>query len=510
MTNKIYNLLETKKLIQNIKNNKNNKKIIGLCHGVFDLMHIGHIKHFQKAKKLCDFLLISVTSDRFVQKGTGRPVFSQKSRMESLAALECVDAVILSDKQTSEQMIRDIKPNIYFKGSDYKNNKADITGKIKIESALVKKCGGKTIYTNEETSSSSFLINTYSNFFNEEQKEYLKNFKKKFSFNEINRYFEKIKKIRVLVIGETIIDEYIYSEALGKSGKESYLAIKELSGEYQLGGAAAIAKHLSAFCNKVNLLSMVGQKKEHISFIKKKLGNKIKKNFIYKKDSPTILKRRYLDFINKNKLLGIYNINDQELNEQQNKILIKKYKSLIKKSDLVIISDYGHGFINKKFIKVIEKKNNFIYLNAQINAGNVGYHSIRNYKKINCLIINETELRHEMRDKLSDVVFLAKQLQNKINVKKIVITRGKLGAIMIDKKNKKVLNCPAFAQNVVDKVGAGDTMLSVICLFLQARADDNLSLFMGSLAGSISVGIMGNSAHLSKETFIKQVETTLK
>jgi rfaE bifunctional protein kinase chain/domain/rfaE bifunctional protein nucleotidyltransferase chain/domain len=507
MKNKIFNFIEIKDIIENIKKSK---KIVGLCHGVFDLMHIGHIKHFQKAKKLCDFLIISVTSDRFVQKGAGRPIFSHKSRMESLEALECVDAVILSDNQTSEQIIRNIKPNIYFKGFDYKNNISDITGKIKIESDLVKKYRGKTIYTNEETSSSSFLINNYSNFFNEEQREYLKNIKKNFSFNKIIQYFEKIKKIRVLIIGETIIDEYIYSEALGKSGKESYLAIKELSGEYQLGGAAAIAKHLSTFCNKVNLLSMVGQKKEHISFIKKKLGNKIKTNFIYKKNSPTILKKRYLDFVNKNKLIGVYNINDQELNEQQNKQLIKKYKTLIKQSDLVIISDYGHGFINKKFIKVIEKKNNFIYLNAQINAGNVGYHSIRNYKKINCLIINETELRHEMRNKVSDVVLLAKQLQNKINIRKIVITRGKLGAIMIDKKNKKVLSCPAFAQNVVDKVGAGDTMLSVICLFLHAKANDNLSLFMGSLAGAISVGIMGNSSHLNKEKFIKEVETTLK
>ena len=84
-------------------------------------------------------------------------------------------------------------------------------------------------------------------------------------------------------------------------------------------------------------------------------------------------------------------------------------------------------------IKLIKKRNQSTYLNAQVNSANLGYHSILKYNKINCLVTNEIELRHEMRDKVSDVTFLAKKLQNKININKIVITRGKFGAIL-DKK----------------------------------------------------------------------------
>ena len=115
-----------------------------------------------------------------------------------------------------------------------------------------------------------------------------------------------------------------------------------------------------------------------------------------------------------------------------------------------------------------------------------------------------------MRDKIENIASLAKDLQTKININKIVVTRGKLGAIMINKKNKKVLNCPAFAKNVIDKVGAGDTMLSMICLFLRVNAPNELSLLMGNLAGAASVEIMGNRSHLSKQDFLRQVQTTLK
>ena len=142
---------------------------------------------------------------------------------------------------------------------------------------------------------------------------------------------------------------------MGKSGKESYLALRDVNSENHLGGAAAVAKHLSSFCKEVNLLSMIGEKKEYLSFIKKKLGN-VKSHFIYKKDSPTIVKKRYIDYVNKNKLIGVYKINDEKLNSKQNFQLIKKYKKLIKSSDLVIISDYGHGFVTKDLIKLIKKE----------------------------------------------------------------------------------------------------------------------------------------------------------
>ena len=73
---------------------------------------------------------------------------------------------------------------------------------------------------------------------------------------------EKIKKLKVLIIGETIIDQYIFCEALGKSGKEPILVLRDLETQKYLGGALAIARHLSDFCNNVSLLSFLGEDNE--------------------------------------------------------------------------------------------------------------------------------------------------------------------------------------------------------------------------------------------------------
>ena len=117
---------------------KRHKKKIVLCHGVFDLLHVGHIKHFQEAKGYGDILVASITPDKFVQKGPGRPAFRQKLRIEAVAALDVVDYVILNTTPTAIKLIKKIKPNIYCKGPDYKDNKSDITGQIKNEIKAIK------------------------------------------------------------------------------------------------------------------------------------------------------------------------------------------------------------------------------------------------------------------------------------------------------------------------------------------------------------------------------------
>ena len=168
---KIINFKDIERILK--KHKIKNQKIVH-CHGVFDLIHIGHIKHFKEAKKNGDFLIVSITADKFVNKGSGRPIFNQNLRAEFLSSLSFVDVVTINENQTSEKLISIIKPDIYFKGPDYKNNQKDRTKNIFKEVAVVKKFGGKVIYSNDITFSSSNLINTYSNYFNDHQKSFLK------------------------------------------------------------------------------------------------------------------------------------------------------------------------------------------------------------------------------------------------------------------------------------------------------------------------------------------------
>lgn len=164
----------TFKDLKNIKlKSKQKKQKIVLCHGVFDLIHIGHIKHFSSAKKLGDILLVSITPDQHVNKGPGRPIFSQNLRAEFLKNISSIDYIFINNKPTSTNVIKQLKPDIYCKGSDYRQHKDDITGEIKNEIRALKKYGGIINYTNDITNSSSTLINEYYSDFTLTQKKIL-------------------------------------------------------------------------------------------------------------------------------------------------------------------------------------------------------------------------------------------------------------------------------------------------------------------------------------------------
>ena len=157
-----------------IKIRKSIKKKLVLSHGVFDVFHYGHKKHFESAKKFGDILVVSLTSDKYVNKGPGRPFFNQNVRSELISALEIVDYVIINDSDTPINLLKTLKPNYYVKGPDYYNLNDDITKNIYREKSAVEKSGGKLVFTSDEKFSSSKLIN---NFLND---------------NSLNRYIKKI------------------------------------------------------------------------------------------------------------------------------------------------------------------------------------------------------------------------------------------------------------------------------------------------------------------------------
>ena len=488
---------------------KKQKKIV-LCHGVFDLLHIGHIKHFKEAKTLGDIVIVSITSDKFVNKGPNRPIFNQNLRAEALASLEQIDYVIINDNESSISIIREVKPKIYCKGPDYKKNENDITKKIKTEIAEVRKYGGKIIYTKEQTFSSSKLINLFSDKFSQLHRSNIRKIKKNYTYKDILNFFKNFQKIKILVVGETIIDEYNFCEALGKSGKEPTLVLRDLNKEIYLGGAAAISRHLSNFLGKIKLLSMIGEKEEFKDKIKKDLPKNISFDYIKKNNSPTIIKRRFLDYVSKNKILGVYSLNDSKLDNSNELQFQKKLKRLIPKADMVIVSDYGHGLISKKSAQIICKNSKYLAVNAQLNASNVGFHSMRKYTNVDCVIINDRELRHELRDRNSSVNILMKKLSEDQKIKNLIVTMGSKGSILYNKKTKTFFYNEAYTKNAVDKIGAGDTMLALTSICLYKKLTEQLSLVIGSIAAAFSVKNIGNKISINKVDILKTLEHLLK
>ena len=495
---------------QDIKKVKKNKKKIVLCHGVFDLFHVGHLNHIDEAKKLGDILIVSITSDRYVNKGPGRPFYNLKQRMQVLSSIKNIDYVIASDSPNSVDIIKKIKPDIYFKGPDYLNTKDDFTGFIKKEINEVKKNKGKIIYGTGQTFSSSEVLNKISDF-NDVQKKIIYDIKKNHSFNSIsNEIFKKIKKLKILVIGEMIIDRFIFCSALGKSGKESILNLEKNSEKDFIGGVGAIGNNASNFAKKIDIITCLGGHNDKKNFILKGIEKNINLDFIIKKFSPTIIKSKIIDVSTNSKLLGMYDFNDSNLSPNEESLLFKKIKKNIKNYDVVIVSDYGHGLISQKIANFLSKRKNVI-VNTQLNSANLGYHTIGKYKKTNWAIINEVELRHELRDRYDGIKNLMVKLSKKLQIKNLIVTCGKKGSYYFNSKSRKFIYCPAFAKKIVDKIGSGDSFMAIFSIMNKCFPKNiDLSLFLSSLGTTQVLEGFGNEKIIKLDNLLKATKYILK
>jgi rfaE bifunctional protein nucleotidyltransferase chain/domain len=153
-------ILELDELALEIERLRAEGKKIVHCHGCFDLMHPGHIKHFQAAKKMGDVLVVTLSPDRYVDKGPGRPAFDQGLRAESIAALECVDYVSVNRWPTAEETLRLLRPHYYVKGQEFEGME-DKTGKVQREREVVREVGAEMRFTHEVVFSSTELLNRY-------------------------------------------------------------------------------------------------------------------------------------------------------------------------------------------------------------------------------------------------------------------------------------------------------------------------------------------------------------
>ena len=484
------------------------KKVIQ-CHGVFDLLHIGHIKHLNHAKSFGDLLVVTITADRFVNKGPGRPYFAENLRAEALAALSCVDYVVINYTPTAVEAIKMIRPDLYVKGVEYQDVKNDITSKIIDEELAVKSVGGQIQFTDDIVFSSSSLLNQYFSPFPKEVVQYLEQLKEKYRTSDILHFLEGAKKLNVLLIGESIIDIYHFGEAIGKSGKEPVLVTKYHREEAYIGGVLAVANHISSFCNKVTCLTMLGERGEYESFVRENLNQNVEPHFIYKKDSPTIVKRRYLEEYTSQKLFEIYEIDDACLIDGQRKDFLNSINKEINHYDVVIVTDFGHGLLDHHSIETIEDKAKFLAINAQSNAGNHGFNCISKYKKANYACIAARELQLNYRQKHISVMEQLKQLVVDLDYQSIVITNGRRGALSY-KKGEGIYETPAFATSIKDRVGAGDAVLGVTSLCVAQNAPAELIGFIGNVVGSEAVNIMGNQSFIEKIALMKHISHLLK
>jgi rfaE bifunctional protein nucleotidyltransferase chain/domain len=479
------------------------------CHGVFDLLHPGHIRHLEAARREGDLLVVTITADRFVNKGPGRPVFNQRLRAESVAALVPVDYVAITDSPTSVDAIRALQPAVYVKGSDYADAAADLTGKIDEERAAVEAGGGRVHFTTEITFSSSGLLNLHFDVYPEEAQEFLREFRTRYSADAVVDALRGLRDLRALVIGDAIIDEYHYVQSMGKSPKELLVATRYTREEHFAGGILACANHLAGFCEQVDLVTVLGARDSREAFIREKLRPNIRPRFFVRPDTGTVVKRRFVEQAFLNKMFEVVFLDDAELPAELSDEIVTYLGGMLDQYDLVLVADYGHGFMNRDLVFQLAAGARFLAVNAQTNSANTGFNLITKYPRADYVCIDEPEVRLALHDRASPMEDVIRRVAKELDgARRVTITRGHHGS-MTYSEQEGFCSIPVLSREVVDRIGAGDAYLAVTAPCAAAGYPIDLVGFIGNAVGALAVRIIGNRTPVEPVPLFKFITALL-
>ena len=483
------------------------KKKIVLCYGVFDTLHIGHIRYFEDARRMGDILVVIIIADRYVDKGLSLPTFAESIRAEAVASLNSVDYVAINQSSRVEDILRVLCPDVYVKGLESK--KIDQEGSIDRVKEVLHEINATLAYTENIVFNSTDLINRYLSNLPDEINEYLRFFRKRYKLDEVLQILDKMSSLNVLVIGDTILDEYQYCDVIGKSSKDPTLAMKYMSKDIFAGGVLAVANHVANFAKKVQLVTVLGERDSFEEFIRSQLHPGISPYFVVQPNAPTMIKRRFIDGYSINKLFEIYVMDDSGLPKGQDIKLCTWVKDCLQEYDLVIAADFGHGTISNNMVQTLVDYSKFLAVNTQANAGNRGFHTISRYPSVDYACIAEHELRLETRVQNGNLWPIMDEIVKKLGCSQLVVTRGRNGCAVID-KNGGFLQVPAFAKKTVDRVGAGDAFLSISSLAAVQGIPNEVLGFIGNVVGALAVEILGNKKSIDKLNVKEYVSSLMK
>lgn len=504
--NKIKPLAELAEIISGLK--AQGKGIVH-CHGVFDLMHPGHIRHLEASRREGDVLVVTVTPDEYVNKGPGRPVFNQRLRAETLAALQCVDFVAINECPTAVEAIVLLQPDVYVKGNDYVRRENDITGKIYDEEQAILSVGGRIHFTDDITFSSTHLLNAYFDTLSPEADTYLREFRQQYSPDDVVRRLKSLDKLKVLVVGDAIVDEYHFCRPYGMASKSSSVASKFIDAEAYAGGALAVANHVAGFCKEIHLVTCLGEQDSRHEFINRHLKPNVTSKFFFRADAPTVVKRRFVQRFLVTKLFEVSFFNDQPLPAHVDDMFCTYLARVTGNYDLVIVADFGHGLISPTAIDILCQQARYLAVNAQLNSINLGYNVISKYPQVDYVSIDEAETRMACRDRYGPLESIVEQIVKQLNCRLMTVTRGHHGSTTYQ-PGKGFVSVPVLSREVVDPIGAGDAYLAVTAPCACMGFPQELIGFVGNAVGALAVRIIGNKESVDPVVLFRFINTLLK
>ncbi|NEO82890.1 MAG: adenylyltransferase/cytidyltransferase family protein [Spirulina sp. SIO3F2] len=464
--------------------------------GSFNILHPGHLRLFRFAKECGDWLIVGVYSDRIAANAAHIP---EHLRLEGVRSNSWVDEAFLLDEPITDVVSR-LKPDVVVKGKEH-----EVLSNP--EQTVLAEYGGKLLFSSGEATFSSLDL-LKKEFYESRLSsislpyEYLE--RHRIRIQDLKTTLQSFSNLRVCVLGDLIIDEYITCDPLGLSREDPTVVVTPIDSTQFVGGAGIVAAHASGLGATVKFCSVAGQDSTRDFAEKQLVGYGVQSVILTDQSRPTTLKQR---FRCKGKtLLRVSHLHQDGIDVKLQDQLFCEINQIIQNIDLLIFSDFNYGCLPQKMIERIistAKKQGIMIVADSQSSSQIG--NISRFKGMHLLTPTEHEARLATVDTSSGLVVLAEQLRQQSKARNILLKLGEEGLLVhaeTESKNDWLTDrISALNSSPKDVAGAGDSLLIASSLTLASGGRIWEAACMGSLAAAIQVSRLGNVPIQAEEVF---------
>jgi len=463
------------------------------------VLHPGHLRLLRFAKECGDRLIVAIQSDRIA----GNTAYLHElHRLEGVQSISWVDEVFIFDEPVTELIDR-LRPNIVVKGKEHEL-------RYNPELAVLEKYGGALVFTSGEAIFSSLdLIRKEFQSSNLLSISIPNDYMRRHGIEKsrLSDLIQQFSKLKVCIVGDLIVDEYITCEALGMSQEDSTIVVTPIDCTRFVGGAGIVAAHARGLGASVHLISVAGNDATRDFALHNLTTNDINVQLLVDDSRPTTLKQRYRS---KGKsLLRVSHLHQGSITPKLQAQLLTKVELALDSCDLLVFSDFNYGCLPQplvdKLISIAKSRSIFLAADSQSSSqiGDVG-----RFRGVELLTPTEREARISTRNREDGLVVLAEQLRVQTGAQNVLLKLGEEGLLIhAGNQNKKEwLTDRIDALNITPKdvAGAGDSLLITSSMTLACGGTIWEAACLGSLAAAIQVGRVGNTP-ISKDELLREL-----
>ncbi|MDB5799593.1 MAG: ADP-heptose synthase [Rhodocyclales bacterium] len=478
--------LEVPEIVADIRARAGDELRIVFVWGNFNVVHPGHLRLLNFAAECGDFLVVGVTDD-------SRPatLVPEQLRLEGVRAISSVSYSFLL-RVPAEEFIAQLMPEIVVKGKEHEQH-------FNPEQAVVEGYGGKLLFSSGEVRFSSMDLLQ-----RELRESNLSAIRKPtdfplrhgFGFTKLIDYVRKFATLKVVVVGDLIVDEYITCDPLGMSQEDPTIVVTPIKSDLFVGGAGIVAAHARGMGATVEFFGIAGIDEAAVFAQEMLESYGVEGHLVIDESRPTTLKQRFR--ARGKTLLRVSRLRQHDISQELIKDLLERLQPVIDEADLLVFSDFNYGCLPQPLVDELigycVRSGVMVVADSQ-SSSQMG--DISRFQGMNLITPTEHEARLAVRDPGAGLVVLADALQSKARAGNVFITMGSEGLLVHAPGNPSngltTDQLPAFNTSPKDVSGAGDSLLTCAAMALAVGANIWESAYLGSIAAACQVGRVGNT-----------------